>query len=195
MTDMDPTSPAAWMQAQAIAATVAKGKLQKRSDALPFLFTATSPPVVLVHHGAVVRGKGAKVVGEYFRDLGIIEGKGPQIEDALFVLAAFDALPPITEVPRDSYVHAPGNPKLADATARVDFTGMDAGIELTYFLSPPLMPRGGNGPPGPGDTVGGKDPNYKPSMYRQIARCTLVIPKTGDPAWKIERLNRSEENN
>jgi hypothetical protein len=192
MTDQDPSSPAAWTQAQALAATAAKGPVQKRSDALPFLFTAASPPVVLVHHGAIVRGKGAKVIGEYLRDLGIIEGKGPQIEDALFVLAAFDALPPVTEVARDSFVHAPGDAKLADVTARVDFDGLTAGIELTYFLGPPTAPKTGNGPPGPGDTVGSKDPNYKPAMIRPIARCTLQIPKTGDPAWKVERLNRAE---
>lgn len=189
MTDMDPTSPAAWMQAQAIAATVAKGNLQKRSDALPFLFTATSPPVVLVHHGAVVRGKGAKVVGEYFRDLGIIEGKGPQIEDALFVLAAFDALPPVTEVPRGSFVHAPGDPKLADLTASVYADGLFAQIQLTYMVGQPVWPKSGNGPPGPGDTVGSKDPDYKPKMIQPIIRCTLELHKTGDPAWKMERLN------
>jgi len=193
MTDMDPKSPAAWMQAQAIAATAAKGKLQKRSDALPFLFTAESPPVVLVHHGAVVRGKGPKVVGEYLRDLGIIEGHGPQIDDILFLLGAFEALPPVTEVPKESFVHAPGDAKLADVTASVYFDGLTASITLTYFLGPPTAPKGGSGPPGPGDTVGSKDPNYKPSMIRPIARCTLMIPKTGDLAWKVERLNRLEE--
>src|SRR5262245_23052281 len=94
MTDLDPKSPAAWMQAEAIAATAAKGTLKKRSDALPFLFTAESPPAVLIHRGAVVRDKGPRVAGDYLRDLGIIEGRGPQLDDVLFVLGALDARPP-----------------------------------------------------------------------------------------------------
>lgn len=191
MTDLDPKSPAAWMQAQAIAATAAKGTLQKHSDALPFLFTAESPPVVLVHRGAVVRDRGPKIAGDYLRDLGIIEGRGPQIDDVLFVLGALDARPPIQEVPKDSYVHAPGDAALADVTARVEFDGVTATVILTYFLGPPALPKSGSGPPGPGDTVGSKDPNYKPTMIRPIARCTLTIAKTGDATWKVERLNRA----
>ncbi|HET9624885.1 MAG TPA: hypothetical protein VFP84_26135 [Kofleriaceae bacterium] len=189
MTDQDPSSPAAWAQAQAIAATVAKGPVQKRSDALPFLFTAASPPVILVHRGAVVRGTGAKVVGEYLRDLGIIEGKGPQIEDALFVLRALDALPPVTDVPRDSFVHAPGDAKLADLTASLYADGLFAQIQLTYLVGQPVWPKSGNGPAGPGDTVGSKDPDFKPKMIQPILRATLMIQKSGDPAWKLERLN------
>ena len=192
MTDLDPKSPAAWMQAEALAATAAKGKLAKRSDALPFLFTTTDPPgAVLVHQGKVVRGKGAQVAGEYLRDLGIIEGKGPGIEDVLAVLDALDAWPQVTGVAKTSYVHAPGDKALADITAQVYWDGVSALITLVYFLSGPIMPERG-GPAAPGDTVGGMDPDYRPRPYRKIARCTLTIPKTGDPAWKIEHLNHSE---
>lgn len=191
MTDLDPKSPAAWIQAEALAATAAKGKLAKRSDALPFLFTATDPPAVLVHKGKVVRDKGAKVAGEYLRDLGIIEGKGPAIDDVLAVLAALDAWPPVAQVPKTSYVHAPGDKALADVTAQVYFDGVSAQITLVYFLGGPIMPERG-GPAGSGDTVGGMDPDYRPRPYRKMARCTLDIPKTGDPAWKIEHLNRAE---
>jgi hypothetical protein len=192
MTDLDPKSPAAWMQAEALAATAAKGKIAKRSDALPFLFTATDPPYVLVHKGKVVREKGAKVAGEYLRDLGIIEGKGPSIEDALVVLAALDALPPVTGVAKESYVHAPGDKKLADATAQIYFDGVTATVTLFYFLSGPIMP-GSGGSAAPGDTVGGMAPGYQPKPYRKVARCTLTIPKAGDPAWMVENLNRLDE--
>jgi len=191
MTDFDPKSPAAWMQAEAIAATAARGKIEKRSDALPFLFKAEDPPWVLVHKGQVVREKGAKAAGAYLRDRGIIEGQGPAIDDALVLLGALDALPPVTEVPRDSYVNAPSDRALADATAQIYFDGAQALITLTYFLSGPVMPDRG-GPARPGDTVGAVDPNYQPKPYRKIARCTLTIPKTGDAAWKVEHLNRGE---
>jgi hypothetical protein len=191
MTDLDPKSPVAWQQAEALAATVAKGKLEKRSDALPFLFRADSPPAVLVHHGKVVRDKGAKVAGEYLRDLGIIEGRGPAIEDVLAVLAALDAWPPVQDVPKESYVNAPGDKKLADLTAQVYFDGVSAQITLVYFLSGPLMP-GSGGPAAPGDTVGSRDPNFQPKPYRKIARCTLMIPQKGEPTWKVENLNWAE---
>lgn len=191
MTDLDPKSPEAWKQAEAIAATVARGKLEKHSDALPFLFKAESPPWVLVHKGQVVRDKGGKAAGEYLRDLGIIEGRGPAIEDVLVVLDALDALPPITGVPKKSYVHAPGDSALADVTAQVYFDGVRATVTLVYFLGEPTLPKGAGGPPAPGDTVGAPDPDYKPTPVRPIARCTLTIPKTGDPAWKIENLNRA----
>jgi len=191
MTDFDPKSPAAWMQAEAIAATAARGKLEKRSDALPFLFQAEAPPFVLVHQGQVVRDKGAKVAGAYLRDLGIIEGKGPGIEDVLVVLFALDAWPPVPGVPKESYVHAPGDKALADITAQVYFDGAEATVTLVYFTSGPIMPKP-PGPPAPGDTVGSMDPDFRPKSYRQIARCTLTIPKKGDPAWKVEPLNWSE---
>ncbi|HWO20619.1 MAG TPA: hypothetical protein VNO30_17740 [Kofleriaceae bacterium] len=192
MTDLDPKSPAAWMQAQAVAATAGRGKLEKRSDALPFLFKAEDPPWVLVHQGKVVRDKGAQAAGAYLRDLGIVEGKGPAIDDVLVVLAALDAMPPVTEVPKDSYVNAPGDKALSDITARIYANGDLARITLVYFLSGPLTPERG-GPAGSGDTVGGMDPNYKPKPYRKIARCKLVIPKTGDAAWKVEHLNWTQE--
>jgi hypothetical protein len=190
MTDLDPKSPAAWMQAEAIAATAARGKLEKRSDALPFLFKAEDPPWVLVHKGQAVRGKGGKVAGEYLRDLGIIEGKGPGIEDVLVALAALDGWPPVTGVDRTSYVHAPGDKALADITAGVYFDGVTATVTLVYFLSGPILPER-RGPAAPGDTVGGMDPDFRPKPYRKIARCTLTIPKSGDPTWKIEPLNWS----
>jgi hypothetical protein len=191
MTDLDPKSPAAWMQAEAIAATAARGKLEKRSDALPFLFKAEDPPAVLVHKGQVVREKGVKAAGEYLRDLGIIEGRGPGIEDVLILLGALDAWPSVTPAPKEPYVHAPGDPALADATAQIYFDGISALITLVYFLSGPIMPERG-GPAAPGDTAGGMDPNYRPKPYRKMARCTLTIPKSGDAAWKVEYLNRAE---
>jgi hypothetical protein len=187
MTDLDPSSPAAWTQAEAIAATAAKGKLEKRSDALPFLFKADQPPFVLVHKGQVVRDKGPKVAGEYLRDLGIIEFRGPAIDDILVALTALDALPPVTGVAKDAYIH---DPKQPDLTAQLYSDGVTALVTLTYFLSGPILPDRG-GPAAPGDT-GSRYPNYKPKPYRKIARCTLTIPKAGDATWKIENLNWSE---
>ena len=130
MTDLDPKSPTAWKQAEAIAATAAHGALVKRSDALPFMFMADSPPAVLVHKGHVVRERGAKIAGEYLRDLGIIDGTGPKIEDVLFVLFALDAWPPITGAAKEGYVNAPGDKSLADVTAAVEFDGVTARVTL-----------------------------------------------------------------
>lgn len=189
MTDTDPTSPEAWKQAEAIAAKAARGSLEKRSDDLPFMFMADVPAAVLVHKGRVVTEKGGKIAGEYLRDLGIIEGKGPKIADVLFVLFALDAWPPVKEVPKESYVNAPDNPAQKDITARVDFDGLTATINLVYFLGEPQIPRNpasnGKGVP---DDVGGRDFSTKQNAVRPIVRCTLTIPKTGDPAWKVERM-------
>lgn len=191
MTDLDPKSPAAWTQAEAIAATVAKGKPEKRSDALPFLFKAEDPPWVLVHKGQVVRERGAKVAGEYLRDLGIIQGKGPGIEDVVTVLTALDALPPVTGVKKESYIHVPGDSALSGVTARVYYDGLNARVTLSYFVGDPTPIKGAGGPPGPGDTVGAPDPDYKPTVtkVRPVARCTLTISKSGDASWTIEQIN------
>lgn len=190
MTDLDPSSPEAWKQAEALAAAAAPGKLSRRSAALPFLFTAEGGAAVLVHRGEVVRDRGAKAAGAYLRDLGVIMGKVPAIDDALAVLAALAALPPITDVPSDRFVHAPGDAALADVTARLEFDGVTATVTLTYFLGPPTPPKGTGAAPAPGD-VGAREPGYKPSLVRPIARCTLTIPKAGDAAWKVERLSRA----
>jgi hypothetical protein len=193
MTDMDPKSPNAWKQAEAIAATAAHGQLTKRSDALPFMFMAEHPAAVLVHKGAVVKDRGAKAVGSYLRDLGIIMGTGPKIDDVLFVLFALDGWPPIHEVAKginkEHYIHQPNDKSLADVTASVEFDGVNATIMLVYFLGEPV-PAGGGGSGRPGDTVGSMDPDRPQARVRPMARCTLTIEQSGDSAWKIEKLNR-----
>ena len=107
----------------------------------------------------------------------------------LFVL---DGWPPIHEVAKginkEHYIHQPTDPAMADVTAQVEFDGVTATITLVYFLGEPV-PAGGGGKR-PGDVVGSVNPDLKQAKVRPIAKCTLTISKTGDSAWKIEKLNR-----
>jgi hypothetical protein len=192
MTTMDPSSSEAWKQAEAIAATQASGALKMRSKALPFLFMADRPAAVLVHKGVVVKEKGAAAAGSYLRDLGVIQGKGPAIEDVLYVLHVLDAWPSIKEVDQQAYIHYPNDERLADLTARLEYDGESARVVLHYFLSEGARPS----PVEPSqkdykkNDVGTVDKQARPPATRQVARATLVIPASGEPAWKpIEKLN------
>lgn len=186
MPTMDPSSPEAWKQAEAIAAAAARGTLEVRSKALPFMFMADSPPAVLVHSGKVVTEKGAAAAGRYLRDLGVIQGRGPAIEDVLFVLFAFRAWPPIKDVAEESYVHVASDERLADLTARIEHDGEAARVVLHYFLS------GGDAHSARDykeNDVGSVDRNGRAAAARPVARVTLLIPATGEPAWQpIEKL-------
>lgn len=192
MTEMDPSSPEAWKQAEAIAAKAARGTLEKRSQALPFLFMADSPQAVLVHQGKVVTDRGAAAAGRYLRDLGVIQGKGPAIDDVLYVLHVFEAWPPIKEVPVESYIHVAGDERLADLTARLEYDGEAARVVLHYFLGAGERPT----PRQPTEKeleendVGTVDRTTRPPVTRPVARATLHIPASGEPGWKpIEKLN------
>lgn len=187
---IDPASPDAWEQAKKIAATAAKGNLVKRSDSLPFMFMADSPPAVLVHEGKLVTEKGPAAAGSYLRDLGIIQGKGPAIADVLFVLYAFDAFPPITEVPNQQYVNVPGEPRLIDLTARIDYDGESAQVVLHYMLPEKEPPAGisvGAGASGASGDYGPEGPPPRP-----VIRAILDIPGTGAAAWRMEKLMWAE---
>ena len=179
------TSPEGWKQAEAIAAKAAVGQLDKRSDALPFMFMADSPAAVLVHNGAVVTSKGAAAAGSYLRDLGIVDGQGPKIADVLFVLFAFEAWPPVEGVPEEHFINSPDNQSLEELTARIDMETDAAHIVLHYWLPEPEMSAEDQE-----NDVGSVDPEAVVSAVRPLLRTTLVIPKTGDAAWKpIEKLN------
>jgi hypothetical protein len=184
MTHLDPADPAAWKQAEAIAATAARGALERRSDALPFMFMADSPAAVLVHHGRVVTDKGPAAAGAYLRDLGLIDGKGPQIDDVLFVLFAFKAWPTVKGAAPEGYIHAPDAPALSELTAQVEFDGVSARVILHYWLPDP-----GGGAGGHGNDVGSIDPDLQVTQVRPIARATLEIARTGDASWQVEYLN------
>ncbi|MEJ7599690.1 MAG: hypothetical protein WKG01_17415 [Kofleriaceae bacterium] len=168
-----------------IASKSARGDLEKRSDALPFLFIADSPSQILVHKGRVVTERGAKVAGEYLRDLGIIDGTGPKIDDVLTVLGVLDAWPPVKGVRKEAYVHTPDNPGMAGSTARVEFDGASARVTLVYFLGEPKLLQGAQ----PGDEVGGMGSDFRPSMIREALRCVLTIPRTGAPVWEVTPVN------
>ena len=186
MTHTD-TSPAAWKEAEAIAAKASVGQLEKRSDALPFLFMADAPAAVLVHQGAVVTAKGAAAAGAYLRDLGIVDGSGPGIEDVLFVLFAFDAWPPVQDhgAHKEQFINSPGDPSLAELTARVDMETEAAHVVLHYWLPEPTPP-----PEDLENDVGSIDPDSVPVVVRPVLRTTLVIPRAGAAAWKpVEKLN------
>src|SRR5882757_7007644 len=54
MTHTDPKDPAAWTEAEKIAAAQGAGKVSKRSDALPFLFQGDRARAVLIHKGQIL---------------------------------------------------------------------------------------------------------------------------------------------
>jgi hypothetical protein len=188
MTDMDPKSPEAWRQAEAIAATVAIGELERSVHELPFLFRAKFPPWILVHQGKVVTGKGAAVAGSYLRDLGIIDGKGPGIKDVLALLHALKAWPAIEGVREQAYVGLE-TPTLEELGPTITLENDVAHVVLNYFLPEPEPP-----PEDLENDVGSVDPNSKPAIVKPMARAVLVIPRSGAPGWKpIETFNWVDE--
>lgn len=186
MTHTDPSDPQAWTEAEQIAAKQHAGAVKKRSAALPFLFQADRGKAVLVHRGAVVTARGAKVAGAYLRDLGIAQNKGPQLDDVLWTLWALDALPDVSPLAPEGYVNRPGDKRLEDLTARVEWDGRSAHVVLHYFKPEAKVPSnvnvGGSAPRGSELRVGNV-------AVREIVRMTLDIPETGDPAWRREDLN------
>jgi hypothetical protein len=207
MTTMDPKSPEAWRQAEAIAATVSGGKLEKRSDALPFLFLAGDSSQVLVHKGKVVKEEGAAAAGRYLRDLGIIDGKGPGIKDVLLVLEALNAWPPV-EVPVKSFIHYGDDyvptpeelkytaPQPEELTAQITLERDAARVVLHYFLpGPPNRPPPTTPAEDRENDVGSPDESdVKPAIVKPLARAILEIPRSGEPGWKpILKLNWVDE--
>jgi hypothetical protein len=185
MTNLDPNDPAAWAEAEAVAAAAAPGQKLDRYDALPFMFMADRPAAVLVHHGRVVTETGAKVAGGYLRDLGIIDGRGPTIEHVLFALFALDAWPPVKDVAKERYINNPHDDATAELNPAVHFDGVTAQVILHYWVVEP-----GADQPDPDDgNVRGSRGQPSGRQARPILRCTLTIAKTGDPAWTVEQQN------
>lgn len=192
MTNMDPKSPEAWKQAEAVAAAVATGPFTKRSDALPFVFMAKSPRTVLVHQGKVVTEKGAAAAGRYLRDLGIIDGKGPGIDDVLYMLHFFDAWPPVKEAPKQAYVT---NEDEALAP-RIERENGVARVVLHYYVGKPSSTdeQPAATPENyPDDfrendvgTVAPEAGDAAPVNFRPVARFALEIPPSGEPHWMPE---------
>jgi len=119
MTNTDPSDPKAWAEAQAIAAAQGVGDVSKRSAALPFMFQADRVlRAVLIHKGSVVKTRGPATAGAYLRDLGIAQGKGPQLDDVLWAIWALEALPDVKPLPPESYVNNTTSPRLADRVRR-----------------------------------------------------------------------------
>lgn len=136
MTTTDPRDPKAWQEAAAIAHKAAGGPVTKHADALPFLFDTAKGPALLVHQGKLVTDRGPVVAGAYLRDLGIIKGMGPQIDDVVYVLTALDALPTVDKLGKDAFIHT-DNPRDAGLTARIESDGQTAQIVLHYRLEGP----------------------------------------------------------
>lgn len=186
MTHTDPHDPASWTEAEQLAAKQKVGAVRKRSAELPFLFSAERARSVLLHRGAVVTKRGPVVAGAYLRDLGVPQGKGPQLDDVLWALWALDALPKVDPLGPEGYVNVPNNARLADLTARIEYDGQSAHIVLHYFKPDPPMPKDvqvGGGPRGTG--VGGGIGG----TTRALVRMTLNIPEKGDAAWRREDIN------
>jgi hypothetical protein len=186
MTSTDPADPKAWEQAAAIAQQAVPGA-KKLADTLPFLFAANGK-AVLIHKGNVVEARGPAAAAAYLRDLGIIEFRGPKIDDILVALDVLDGLPVVDKLDRKAYL----DKSVPDFGASLYSDGLTAYITLFYVLggnpirvvdpdAPPRKP-GGEGSPMP------VDPNQKPP--RAAARMTLEITaKTEAAAWKRENLN------
>jgi len=186
MTNVDPSDPAAWAEAEHIAARQHAGLVHKHSDTLPFLFAAERARSVLIHQGAVVTRRGPGVAGAYLRDLGILRGNGPPLDDVLWALWALDALPKVEPIGTEGYVNVPSSRRLADVTARIEYDGPIARVVLHYFK--PEGPLAKDAHPAssapPGGRVG--------SAVRGLVRMTLDIPETGDAAWRREDIIRAD---
>lgn len=187
MNHTDPKDPASWKEAQQIAESQKAGEIHKRSDALPFLFQAERTKAVLIHKAAVITARGPVVAGAYLRDLGVPQGKGPQLDDVLWTLWALDALPKVDPLSSEGYVNVPSNARLTDLTARIEYDGQSAHIVLHYFKPDPAPPKDvQRGGAQQGTSVGG---SIGSGATRAIVRMTLDIPETGDAAWRREDLH------
>jgi hypothetical protein len=186
MTHTDPHDPASWTEAEQLAAKQGAGEVHKRSDALPFLFAADRTRCVLIHKGAVITKRGPVVAGAYLRDLGVPQGKGPQLDDVLWTLWALDALPKVDPLAPEGYINVPNNQRLADLTARIEWDGQSAHIVLHYFKPEPKLPKDVHpGAAAQGTGVGGA----VGGTTRALVRMTLDIPETGDSAWRREDIH------
>jgi len=184
MTTTDPRDPKAWEAAASLAEKTAGAPVTKKSDSLPFVFETTTGKRVVIHNGTVVTGRGPAVAGAYLRDLGVIQGKGPQIDDILVALDALDALPTLPNVDKHGWV----GKQLPDLAPYVYTDGQTAQIVLHYFL--------GGKPIVKVDT----DPTHKPQVGapmdagpgpvpKATARMTLELRPQGDATWKREDIN------
>ena len=186
MTHTDPHDPASWTEAEQLAAKQKVGAVHKRSAELPFLFSAERTRSVLLHRGALVTKRGPVIAGAYLRDLGVPQGKGPQLDDVLWALWALDALPKVEPIGTEGYVNVPSSRRLADVTARIEYDGPIARVVLHYFKPEgPLAKDAHAASSAPqGGRVG--------SAVRGLVRMTLDIPETGDAAWRREDIIRAD---
>lgn len=188
MKNTDPSDPQAWAEAQALAAAQGVGAVTRRSDALPFMFQAERVlRAVLIHKGSVVKLRGPATAGAYLRDLGIAQGKGPQLDDVLWALWALEALPDVKPLAEEGYVNSPGNARLADLNARIEYDGTTARVVLHY-----LKPDTSEPPGAPGRTgapAGSELKGVVMPKTRAVVRATLEIPPAGEAAWRREDLN------
>jgi len=185
MTSTDPRNPKSWSEASALAQKAAAGPVTLHSDALPFFYDGPKGPI-LVHLGKVVTERGPVIAGAYLRDLGIIRGMGPAIDDAVFALTALDALPAVDKLAKDAFVHA-SDPKLADVHPRIETDGQTARIVLHYFLAGP--PTQQVDPDPSHRHVGSPTQSDMKVKVQPVARMSLTIPSSGDAAWSRENIN------
>ncbi|ACY16872.1 hypothetical protein Hoch_4378 [Haliangium ochraceum DSM 14365] len=171
----------AWKQAQAMAAAHSgRSDLKKQSDELPFLFSAAGTRGVLVHAGEVITATGPAAAGAYLRDIGIVDGPGPSIASVLQVLFALHALPQVDELPEESYYFAPVG-GIEELLPRVERDGGSARVVLHYMLPQEALYRPDLQEKLNSTEVGGPAP-------RPLARLSLEIGGSGEPAWQREDI-------
>ncbi len=178
VTHQDPSDPAAWAEAEALARAELRDTLLPQKS-LPFLFLGDHGGHVLIHRGAIREVRGAAEVGAYLRDLGIYQPERAAAID-LYELINFlemtRALPEIDGVSTWNPYYQTGPDADPRINARVEGDGETGRVIFHYFLPEPPDPPG-------------IDYGDRPSpATRAVARAVLEIPRTGDIGWTVSTI-------
>lgn len=129
-----------WEGAEAIAKAYVKRKSfffnrpeVQRAPGPRYMFWAHGYRGVLVHHGKVITGRGLEVAAAYLRDVGIVAGPEPTIDQALSALFVLHALPEVEGFGEEAYVYSDASGPLKDLRARIEREPGKATIVLSYL--------------------------------------------------------------
>lgn len=172
-----------WEGAEAIAKAYVKKKSfffnrpkVERAPGPRYMFWAHGYRGVLVHHGKVVTGRGLEVAASYLRDVGIVAGPEPTIDQALFTLFVLHALPEVEGFGEEAYVYSDASGPLKDLRARIEREPGKATILLFY-----------QGDEGSGYLEAGA-PDRPEADLRAVVKMSLTITAnpTDEVAWTRE---------